>query len=152
MFDFLVKAEPKESDIILHPWSTQFKFPGASVPNLNLSPQEAAVYKLILECTYNHPWGGMPRFFSKHQADVERLYRIIYHKKTAQLPDLESMASIQSRIKSKIRQQLNGLSNLEDYVPKLKEGYYTISASPSRIKVSDSRFSDARDFVGYQWE
>jgi hypothetical protein len=152
MFDFLVKAEPKESDIILHPWNTQFEFPGASVPDLNLSPQEAAIYKLILECTYNHSWGGLPRFFSKNQAEVERLYRIIYHNKTAKLPDPESLASIHSRIKSKIRQQLNGLSNLEDYVPKNKDGYYFISAQPSRIKISASRGSAAQDFIGHQWK
>lgn len=152
MFDFLVKAEPQESDLILHPWNSTFEFPGAPIQDLNLSPQEAAVYKLILECKYNHPWGGLPRSYTKNQKEIEQLYSSIYHKKQALFPSQESLASIRSRIETKIRKQLNGLSNLEDYVPKMKDGIYTISAQPERIKISASKLSTARDFVGYQWK
>ena len=36
------------------------KYPQIALENLVLSPQEAAVYKLILECTYNRSLGGLP--------------------------------------------------------------------------------------------
>ncbi len=149
MFDFLVKAEPQESDIILHPWNNRFEFPQVSIDDLILAPQEAALYKLILECTYNHSLGGLPTSFTKYQKDIEKAYRIIYNKGKATFPD--ALSPIRSRIESKMRKQLSGLANLEDFIPKLKDGKYVISANPNRIKISDSSNSIPCSFIGYQW-
>lgn len=150
MFDFLVKAEPKESDIVIHPWNSQFEFPQVAITDLKLTPQEAALYKLILECTYNHPLGGLPTSYTKHQPQIEQMYRTIYHKKDAVYPD--TLAPIRSRIESKMRKHLAGLANLEEFIPKLKNGMYVVSARPERIKISNSRYEQAVNFQGYHWE
>lgn len=151
MFDFLVKAEPKESDIVLHPWNNCFEFPQVSLDDLQLSPQEAALYKLILECTYNqHSLGGLPTTYTRHQKDIEKTYQKIYHKDDANFPG--ALSPIRSRIESKMRKQLNGLANLEEFIPKLKDGKYVISASPDRIKISDSNHTTPTSFIGYHWE
>ena len=151
MFDFLVKAEPKESDIIIHPWNSLFEFPQIALEDLVLSPQEAALYKLILECTYNHPLGGLPTSYNaKYQNEIKDMYAKIYHKKDAILPD--NMAPIRSRIEAKMRKHLNGLANMEEYIPKMKNGKYVISAKPERIKIRDSHYDKAENFIGHQWK
>jgi hypothetical protein len=150
MFDFLVKAEPQESDLILHPWNSTFEFPGAQVQSLTLAPQEAALYKLILECTYNRTWGGLPTTYTKHQRDIEHLYATIYHNSAAPYPD--NLAPIRSRIERKMREQLIGIANLNEFIPKLKDGMYQITARPERIKISDSKEQKAESFIGYHWK
>ena len=120
MFDFLVKAEPKASDIVMHPYNNLFEFPQITIEDLVLSPQEAALYKLILECTYNHPLGGLPTYYTEYQTQVDKLYSKIYHKNKAVLPD--NLAPIRSRIESKMRKHLDGLANIEDFIPKMKNG------------------------------
>ena len=150
MFDFLVKAEPKESDIIVYPWNSRFEFPQIALDDLVLSPQEATLYKLILECTYNHPLGGLPTSYTKYQKEIHEMYAKIYHKKNAVFPD--NMAPIRSRIEAKMRKQLDGLANLEEYIPKLKDGKYVVSAPACRIKVRNTHYDSSKNFVGYNWE
>lgn len=150
MFDFLVKAEPKESDIIVHPWNNLFEFPQIALDDLVLSPQEATLYKLILECTYNHEVGGLPTAYTKYQKEIQVMYAKIYHKNNAVMPD--NMAPIRSRIEAKMRKQLDGLANIEDYIPKLKDGKYVVTARPERIKISNSHYDKAKSFIGYHWE
>lgn len=150
MFDFLVKAEPKESDIIIHPWNNLFEFPQIALDDLVLSPQEATLYKLILYCTYNHEVGGLPTAYTKYYNEIQTMYTKIYHRSNAVIP--ANMAPIRSRIETKMRRQLNGLSNIEDYIPKLKDGKYVVTARRERIKISDSHYNKAKSFIGYHWE
>lgn len=152
MFDFLVKAEPKESDMIVHPWNSSFEFPQIALDDLVLSPQEAAIYKLIMECTYNRSLGGLPTTYENKREiqEVENIYKSIYHKDDASLPF--NLAPIRSRIEKKMRQHLEGLVNIEDFIPKTKDGKYIISAPPSRIQVRNGHYDTPRAFLGYIWE
>lgn len=150
MFDFLVKAEPKESDIIVYPYSSCFEFPQIALDDLKLSPQEAALYKLILECTYKHSLHGLPTSYTKYQKEIYAMYAKIYHKRDAIFPD--NIAPIRSRIEAKMRKQLDGLANLEEYIPKLKDGKYVVSAPACRIKIRDTRHDQPRNFNEYNWE
>lgn len=153
MFDFLVKAEPKTSDLVMYPWIQEYEFPQVSIENLKLSPQEDALYKLILECTYKHPLGGLPTNFAhyhKYQEEIKQMYRKIYHNERADFPD--NLAPIRGHIESKMRKQLKGLANLEDFIPKLKDGLYVVTSGPDRIKISNSRKEKAIDFLNYRWK
>ena len=150
MFDFLVKAEPKESDMIVHPWNSSFEFPQIALGDLVLSPQEAAVYKLILELTYNHPLGGLPTFYTKYEGEIIRKYKRIYSKENAAFP--ENLAPIRSRIEKKMRQHLEGLVNIEDYIPRMKDGKYVVSALPSRIQIRNGHYDTPKAFLGYVWQ
>ena len=150
MFDFLVKAEPKESDIIVYPYSSRFEFPQIALDDLKLSPQEAALYKLILECTYKHPLHGLPTSYTKYQKEIYAMYAKIYHKRDAIFPD--NIAPIRSRIEAKMRKQLDDLANLEEYIPKLKDGKYIVSAPACRIKIRDTRHDQPRNFNEHNWE
>ena len=150
MFDFLVKAEPKESDIIMHPWNSSFEFPQISLGDLVLSPQEAALYKLILEYTYNHSLCGLPTSYTRYQNEIEEKYARIYHRRDAVLPC--NLAPVRSRIETKMRRQLDGLANLEEFIPKLKDGKYVVSAPPERIKIRNGHYDNAMSFLEYKWE
>ena len=150
MFDFLVKAEPKESDLIVYPYNSRFEFPQIALDDLVLSPQEAALYKLILECTYKHPLGGLPTSYTKYQKEIYEMYAKIYHKSDAVFPD--NLAPIRSRIEAKMRKQLDGLANLEEYIPKLKDGKYVVRAPASRLKIRDTRYEPSKNFEEYNWK
>ena len=150
MFDFLVKAEPKESDIIVHPWNNLFEFPQIALDNLILSPQESALYKLILECSYNHTLGGLPTSYTKYQKEINEMFSKIYHKKDAIIPD--NIAPIRSRIERKMREQLDGLANIEDFIPKLNNGKYVVCAKPERIKIRNSHYDKIKSFINHKWE
>ncbi len=150
MFDFLVKAEPKESDMIVHPWNSSFEFPQIALEDLVLSPQEAAVYKLILECTYNHPLGGLPTYYTKYYDEIISIYKRIYSRENADLP--ENLAPIRSRIERKMRQHLESLVNIEDYIPRMKDGKYVVSAMPARIQIRNGHYDTPKAFLGYIWK
>jgi hypothetical protein len=150
MFDFLVKAEPKVSEIIIHPFNDEFNFKKIGVEKKILSPQEAALYKLILECTYNQEVGGLPTSYTKYEKKIQKLYAKIYQNKDAVLPD--TMAPIISRIKTKMRKELNELANIEDYIPQLKNGKYIVTAPPEMIRICrNNGYEQSVSFVGYQW-
>ena len=153
MFDFLVKAEPVESDIIIQTMSNNLVFPQFPSESLGLSPQEAAIYKLILECTYNDELGGLPTSTTinsyKCSNRIESLYAKIYQGRNRVMPD--NMAPIISRITAKLRSHLRGLSNLEDFIPSLCNGKYRICARPERVKIRASRDDIPAFFVGYTW-
>ena len=150
MFDFLVMAEPKESDLVIHPFNNTFEFPQIALDDLVLSPQEAALYKLILEYTYNHPLKGLPKYYTGYEKSIANTYRRIYMKDKAELP--ENLAPIRSRIAGKMRKQLSDLANVEQYIPKLVEGKYVVSAPVDRIKVRERKFEQTQKFEGYKWK
>ncbi len=153
MFDFLVKAEPKESDMIVNPCNSRFEFPHVSIEDLKLTPQEAALYKLILELTHKHPLGGLPTFYTSKELEIKSLYEKIYKIckgcEVATLPD--NLAPIRSRIEKKMRDQLEGLANIEEFIPRMREGKYIVMASPDRIKIKAGPKDDAIDFTEYTW-
>lgn len=150
MFDFLAKAEPKVSDIVLHPCNSVFEFPQISLPDLVLSPQEAAVYKLIVHLTVNHSLGGQPTSYTKYQKDIDTLYKKIYCRQNATLPD--NLAPICSRIESKMKKSLVGLANFDDFIPHLRDGNYLITARPERIKIRINQYQEAQNFLDHQWD
>ena len=78
------------------------------------------------------------------------MYAKIYHKRDAIFPD--NIAPIRSRIEAKMRKQLDGLANLEEYIPKLKDGKYIVSAPACRIKIRDTRHDQPRNFNEHNWE
>lgn len=166
MFDFLVKAEPKESDIIVHSWKNRFEFPQIAVDDLVLSPQEAAIYKLILDCTFNHQLGGLP---STHTIDtaifkkqIQKRFENIYcGRQTTNLSGGSSigqsmlpsnLAPIRSRIERKMREQLDGLANIDDFIPKLKDKKYVVTAPASRVKIRDGHNDKLKNITEYSWD
>lgn len=151
LFDFLVKAEPKESDIVIHPRNNFFEFPQIASDDLLLAPQEAAIYKLIIECTYNRPLGGLPTSYASQREinEIETIYREIYLKDNAKIPF--ALAPIRSKIEKKMRRHLDGLVNIEDFIPKVRDGKYVITAPLSRIQIRDTRYEQPRSFHGYKW-
>jgi len=149
MFDFLVRAEPKESDMEVHPWNNLIDFPQIQVEALKLTPQESALYKLILEMTFNHSLGGLPTSCTEYQSEIEKMYRKIYHKNNADFP--EPLAPIRSKIESKMRKHLKDLANLEDYIPRMNDGKYMITARPERVKVRDGHYGTAQSILTFRW-
>jgi hypothetical protein len=81
--------------------------------------------------------------------EIQAMYAKIYHKKDAVLPD--NLAPIRSRIEAKMRKQLEGLANIEDYIPKMKNGKYIVTARPERIKIRDGHYNKARCFKDDKW-
>jgi hypothetical protein len=150
MFDFIIKSEPKESDLVLHPYNSTFDFPQIASLRLVLSPQEAAFYKLVLECTYKHELGGLPTSYTKFQKDIEKLYRLIYRKRDAVYPD--SFAPIRSHIERKMRKQLATLANIDDFIPTTVDGMYVVRADLERIKVSNGSYEPEVCFDDFDWE
>ena len=153
IFDFLLKAEPNESDMVIHPWNDSLEFPQIGLDDFDeLSPQQAAIYKLILELTYNHPLAGLPTAFANitQKEEIETKYKDIYHNRKANIPD--NLAPIITRIRNKFNERLRGLANRKEYIPMLRNGKYSVSAPPERIKISKSHEDDAVSFIGYQWE
>jgi uncharacterized tellurite resistance protein B-like protein len=150
MFDFLVKAEPKESHVLLHTDNAVLKFPKTAL-EVKLSPQEAALYKLILELTYNHELKGLPTYYTKkYDKEIREKYLKIYRKSGCEFPD--NIDPIISRIKAKMNKQLGGLANLEEFLPKKSNGKCVIFAAPERIKICNDYYGKVVDFSGYQWE
>ena len=92
MFDFLVKAEPKESDMIVHPWNSSFEFPQIALDDLVLSPQEAAIYKLIMECTYNRSLGGLPTTY-ENKREIQEVENILNEVNEAYLEIIQLTGS-----------------------------------------------------------
>lgn len=141
-FGLLVQAEPKESRIVLWPNKSEFTFPGASC-TLRLNPQEASLYSLILTYTYKYNKQGLPLSFddAKELEKLKRLYIRIYCKK--KFVDEEAviypdpLAPIRAKIEKKMREQLEGLDNLEDFIPRNenREGYYRITAPAKMVCV-----------------
>ncbi len=142
LFDFLVKAEPKESEIVIDPYNNRLDFPKAAL-SLKLAPQQASVYKLVLHYTYNTIQAGLPtcgdwvnikgKKEDKRNLVYDRIYRTVSECKDTQLPD--NLAPIRSKIESKMREHLSTLSNLNDYIPVLENGKYVVKARPDKILI-----------------
>ncbi len=155
-FDFILKAEPKESHLVIWPLKSEFEFPEAK-RTLRLNQQEASLYTLILEYTYKHEGKGLPLCYTPAQKRIEALYRTIYCcKKCVDEADViypENLAPIRAKIEKKMRDQLSGLSNLEDYIPHNdnRQGFYRIAAHVRNIMVKADIREDEVNLQDYDW-
>lgn len=156
-FDFILKAEPKESHIVIWPLKSEFEFPEAH-RTLRLNQQEASLYTLILEYTYKHDGKGLPLCYTPAQKRIEALYRTIYCcKKCVDEADViypDNLAPIRAKIERKMRDQLSGLSNLEDFIPHNdnRQGFYRISAHVRNIMVKADIREEEVSLQDYQWK
>lgn len=156
-FDFILKAEPKESHLVVWPLKSEFEFPEAH-RTLRLNQQEASLYTLILEYTYKHEGKGLPLCYTPAQKRIEALYRTIYCcKKCVDEADViypENLAPIRAKIEKKMRDQLSGLSNLEDFIPHNdnRQGFYRISAHVRNIMVKADIREDEVSLQDYNWK
>lgn len=137
-FGLLVESEPRESRIVVWPNKSEFDFPDAG-RTLRLNQQEASLYTLILYHTYAGK--GLPLCYSPEQRQIEARYKRIYcRKKLVDADEViypDNLAPIRAKIERKMREQLVGLDNLEDFIPRNvdREGYYRVLAPASMVKV-----------------
>ncbi len=154
--DFILKAEPKESHLVIWPLKSEFEFPEAH-RTLRLNQQEASLYTLILEYTYKHECKGLPLSYTPAQKRIEALYRTIYCcKKCVDEADVifpDNLAPIRAKIEKKMREQLSGISNLEDFIPHNdnRQGFYRIAASARDIKVKADIRQEEVSIQDYNW-
>ncbi len=156
LFNLLVRAEPKESRIVLWPNKSEFQFPDAS-RTLRLNQQEAALYSLILVYTFKYNKQGLPLSYTPAQRKIEALYRTIYcRKKFVETEDVvfpDNLAPIRAKIERKMRDQLDGLDNLEDFIPRneKREGFYRIAAPVKMVCVRpDIRLPEV-NIADFEW-
>lgn len=157
LFNLLVSAEPQESRMVVWPNKSEFYFPDAA-RTLRLNQQEASLYCLILAHTYMYKKRGLPLSYTAEQRQIEALYRTIYcRKKFIEEEDVifpDNLAPIRAKIERKMRQQLEGLDNIEDFIPRNydRQGFYRIVAPPSMVKVKPDLREPEMDFGDFRWE
>lgn len=153
-FNLLVHAEPKESRLVVWPNKSEFEFPGIG-KRLKLNHQEAALYTTILHFTYLNK--GLPLCYDKDSKAAELLYRTIYCRKrcieTADVIFPDNLAPIRSKIETKMRTQLEGLDNLEDFIPRNinREGYYRIAAPATLVTLRPDVRLPEIPLLEYKW-
>ncbi len=144
-FSLLVESEPQESCIVVWPNKSEFDFPDAG-RTLRLNQQEATLYTLILMMSYEGgtigtDGKGLPLCYTAEQRQIETMYRKIYcRKKLVESSEViypDPLAPIRAKIERKMREQLVGLDNIEDFIPRNlnREGYYRITARAEMVKV-----------------
>lgn len=154
--DFVLKAEPVESRIVLWPNKSDFSFPEVG-RTLHLNQQEASLYTLILVYTYGHDKHGLPLSYTKQQKQIENLYRTIYCRKklieTDEVIYPDNLAPIRAKIERKMREQLAGVSNIDEFIPHNEGrcGFYTINALPSSVMVKPDTRSEEVQVADFQW-
>lgn len=139
-FGLLVESEPQESRLVIWPNKSEFAFPDAG-RTLRLNQQEASLYTLILLYTYVQGKKGLPLSYTAEQRRIEATYRKVYcRKKFVEADEVvfpDNLAPIRAKIEKKMREQLVGLDNIEDFIPRNinREGYYRITAPASMVKL-----------------
>lgn len=156
LFNLLVSAEPQESRMVVWPNKSEFTFPDAA-RTLRLNQQEASLYCLILAHTYMYQKQGLPLSYTPEQRKIEALYRTIYcRKKFIEEEDVifpDNLAPIRAKIERKMRQQLEGLDNIEDFIPRNydRQGFYRITAPLSMVKVKPDLREPEVGIVDFRW-
>ncbi len=156
LFNLLIQSEPKESPIVLWPNKSEFEFPQIG-RSLRLNQQEASLYTLILIYTFKYNKKGVPLCYTPEQKKIEALYRTIYcRKKFIESEDVifpDNLAPIRAKIEKKMREQLDGLDNLEDFIPRneKREGFYRIAAPLKMVFVRPDIRQDEVSIVDYEW-
>lgn len=154
--DFVLKTEPTESRIVLWPNKSEFTFPETG-RTLRLNQQEASLYTLILAYTYGNKGTGLPLSYTSEQKRIEALYRTIYCRKklidTDEVIFPDNLAPIRAKIERKMREQLVGVSNIDDYIPvnEDRKGYYVIHAPKSRVMVKPDSRSEEVQVAEFKW-
>ena len=155
-FNLLVQSEPKESRIVLWPNKSEFEFPQIG-RSLRLNQQEASLYSLILVYTYKYNKKGLPLCYSPEQRKIEALYRTIYcRKKFVETEDVifpDNLAPIRAKIEKKMRDQLDGLDNIEDFIPRneRREGFYRIAAPLKMVCVRPDIRQSEVSIADFEW-
>ena len=156
LFNLLIQTEPKVSRIVLWPNKSEFQFPDAG-RTLRLNQQEAALYTLILVYTFKYNKQGLPLSYTPEQRKIEALYRTIYcRKKFVETEDVifpDNLAPIRAKIEKKMRDQLDGLDNIEDFIPhnENREGYYRIVAPVKMVCVRPDIRQNEVSIVDFEW-
>ena len=156
LFNLLVQSEPKESRIVLWPNKSEFEFPQIG-RSLRLNQQESALYSLILVYTYKYNKKGLPLSYTSEQRKIEALYRTIYcRKKFVETEDVifpDNLAPIRAKIEKKMRDQLDGLDNIEDFIPRNenREGFYRIVAPVKMVCVRPDIRQNEVSIVDFEW-
>ncbi len=156
LFNLLIQSEPKESRIVLWPNKSEFEFPQIG-RSLRLNQQEASLYSLILVYTYKYNKKGVPLCYTPEQKKIEALYRTIYcRKKFVESEDVifpDNLAPIRAKIEKKMRDQLDGLDNIEDFIPRneKREGFYRIAAPLKMVYVRPDIRQNEISIVDFEW-
>lgn len=160
-FSLLVESEPQESRIVVWPNKSEFDFPDAG-RTLRLNQQEATLYTLILLMsgeggTVGADGKGLPLCYTSEQRQIEATYRKIYCRKkmvdSSEVIFPDTLAPIRAKIERKMREQLVGLDNIEDFIPRNlnREGYYRITARPEMVKVRPDYRQGEVAIGDYEW-
>lgn len=156
LFNLLVSTEPQESRLVVWPNKSEFYFPDAA-RTLRLNQQEASLYCLILAYTYKYKKQGLPLSYTADQRKIEAFYSTIYcRKKFIDEEDViypDNLAPIRAKIEKKMRLQLEGLDNIEDFIPRNydRQGFYRIAAPVSMVKVRPDLRQPEMPFDEFEW-
>lgn len=152
----LVKAAPRKSPMVVWPNKSEFTFP-AVCRTLRLNQQEATLLTLVLLYSTTGKCQGLPLSYSSQQKRIEAQYRSIYCRKklveTSEVIYPDNLAPIRARIEKKMREQLTGLENLEDFIPlnRNHDGHYSVVAPPEMIQVCANLHENLLALDEYKW-
>lgn len=150
----LVKSAPRKSHVVVWPNKSEFTFP-VVCRTLKLNQQEATLFTLILLYSTTDKCQGLPLSYCSETKRVESLYRTIYCRKklieTADVIFPDNLAPIRARLEKKMREQLSGLENLEDYIPFNDDHHYRVKALAEQVLVAPSLNEEPVPLVDFKW-
>jgi len=150
----LVKSAPRKSHILVWPNKSEFTFP-VVCRTLKLNQQEATVLTLILHYSTTGKCAGLPLSYCAETKRVESLYSTIYcRKKLVETEDViypDNLAPIRARIEKKMRTQLSGLENLEDFIPFNDDHHYRVKVPAEMVLVAPSLNEKPIPLEEYKW-
>lgn len=138
ILDFLVKAENTVGQIVLCKRTSQIYVPIIH-KEVSLSPQECAVYHLIVEMSLTGC--GLPSCYTnkKEMAAIYHRYKELYGIRSTKNQDFpSSLPPIVSRINKKLKSELAALENLEQIMPVNEDGYYRIKLTSELVKLAET--------------
>ncbi len=154
LLSLLVKSAPRKSHVVVWPNKSEFTFPLVS-RRLKLNQQEATLFTLILHYSTTGKCQGLPLAYCAETKRVEQLYRTIYcRKKLVETADViypDNLAPIRARLEKKMREQLSGLENIEDYIPFNDDHHYRVKALAEQVLVAPSLNEEPVPFEDFKW-
>lgn len=150
----LVKAAPRKSHIVVWPNKSEFTFP-VVYRKLKLNQQEATLFTLILYYSTTGECLGLPLSYCAETKHLESLYRTIYcRKKLVETDEViypDNLAPIRARLEKKMREQLSGLENLEDFIPFNDAHHYRVRVSAEMIQVLPNLNDEPLPLADFKW-
>ncbi len=150
----LVKSAPRKSHIVVWPNKSEFTFP-VVCRTLKLNQQEATLLTLILHYSTLGTGKGLPLSYCAETKRIESMYRTIYcRKKLVETSDVifpDNLAPIRARLEKKMREQLSGLENLEDYIPFNDDHHYRVKAMAEQVFVAPNLNEEPIPLVDFKW-